>query len=376
MLDIYDFEKISQFKDKLNKHHFLDNKNKSFRSMCSIALKDTFNFNSILFGYIENNTSKKLTTNTTSYNLSTNFCQDFFSSNFINDPIFINSDSDIFIYSTIPNYMKRTFYKDVLTKYGYSDFLVFYLTVNDKYTGYIVIFKEFSKGLFSKKDNEIVSQISDYIAVEYYNYINFIKLKVSNDSLLTQTDFYPIGIIMLKNNSDVTFINETAKEFIAELGIKSPQFFEIFYSNTILPSLKYEISLSRKHIVRFGGFIFSIVRMNSVSEDYIEKLENARTNHSSGEIIDSFRDTIKYIYMVRDELNSVRSNNDNMDNFSFTNKENDISKLILAGKDNKQISDELGISINTVRVHIQNIYKKTNSSNKTELLFKLNNIIE
>jgi DNA-binding NarL/FixJ family response regulator len=55
---------------------------------------------------------------------------------------------------------------------------------------------------------------------------------------------------------------------------------------------------------------------------------------------------------------------------SLTPRERDVTKGILDGKSYKMIGDSLGISIDTVRMNIKNIYKKLHINSKSQL-FKI-----
>lgn len=57
---------------------------------------------------------------------------------------------------------------------------------------------------------------------------------------------------------------------------------------------------------------------------------------------------------------------------SFTNREKDIADGILQGLSYKLVADKYSISIDTVRMHIKNIYKKLHINSKGELISKLN----
>ena len=48
--------------------------------------------------------------------------------------------------------------------------------------------------------------------------------------------------------------------------------------------------------------------------------------------------------------------------------EREILRLILAGKDNLEISEELQIKMGTVKAHIHNIFTKLNISRRSELM--------
>lgn len=57
----------------------------------------------------------------------------------------------------------------------------------------------------------------------------------------------------------------------------------------------------------------------------------------------------------------------------LSKQEKKVTKLITSGKSNKEIAEELFISLNTVKTHITNIYGKLNVSNRKELTTKIKN---
>lgn len=58
---------------------------------------------------------------------------------------------------------------------------------------------------------------------------------------------------------------------------------------------------------------------------------------------------------------------------SLSKQETTVKNLILKGKSNKEIAEELFISLSTVKTHITNIYHKLNISNRDELTTKFKN---
>ncbi|MEN2489605.1 response regulator transcription factor [Flavobacterium sp. B11] len=60
-------------------------------------------------------------------------------------------------------------------------------------------------------------------------------------------------------------------------------------------------------------------------------------------------------------------------NLTLTNQEEKITRLILEDKSNKEIADELFISLSTVKTHIRNLYAKLDVANRHELAKKLKN---
>jgi DNA-binding NarL/FixJ family response regulator len=53
----------------------------------------------------------------------------------------------------------------------------------------------------------------------------------------------------------------------------------------------------------------------------------------------------------------------------LTKEEQQVLTLICQGLSNEQIAANLSISINTVKMHIQNIFKKTNVSSRGQLSY-------
>ena len=56
----------------------------------------------------------------------------------------------------------------------------------------------------------------------------------------------------------------------------------------------------------------------------------------------------------------------------LTIREREIYQLILLGRSNQKIGDELFISINTVKTHVAKILAKKNATNRIELITKQN----
>lgn len=59
------------------------------------------------------------------------------------------------------------------------------------------------------------------------------------------------------------------------------------------------------------------------------------------------------------------------DNSQFSEREKEVTELLLQGKSNKQIALALGISASTVEYHLKNIYKKLQVNSRTEAVLLL-----
>ena len=59
--------------------------------------------------------------------------------------------------------------------------------------------------------------------------------------------------------------------------------------------------------------------------------------------------------------------------YSISQREEEVVPLLIEGKSNREISETLYISLNTVKSHIRNIYRKLAVSNRFQLLVKIRN---
>jgi DNA-binding NarL/FixJ family response regulator len=57
--------------------------------------------------------------------------------------------------------------------------------------------------------------------------------------------------------------------------------------------------------------------------------------------------------------------------FKFTKREADIIDEMIQGKNNAQLAEALNLSENTIKTHIQSIYRKAGAGNRTELAYIL-----
>ena len=80
-------------------------------------------------------------------------------------------------------------------------------------------------------------------------------------------------------------------------------------------------------------------------------------------------------YYKKDEIIKIHNKllDENLNKKGITNREMDIVNLILEGKTNKEIAEELYISVKTVKYHIYNIFKKLEIKNRIELINYINN---
>lgn len=131
------------------------------------------------------------------------------------------------------------------------------------------------------------------------------------------------------------------------------------------------------HIIR-DRYKIPFIYLTSFSDKLT--LERAKTTLPYGYIVKPFkdRDIISAIemamYRFSTENNTgilVREEIDSKFNLKLTKMEFNILIMIWEGKSNQSISNELFLSVNTIKTHIRNIFEKFDVKTRNELIVKI-----
>ena len=88
----------------------------------------------------------------------------------------------------------------------------------------------------------------------------------------------------------------------------------------------------------------------------------------------SKNNTSNFIYKKICELLDITDNNKNSEKPPLTARQLEILKLIVTGTQNKVIADQLKITEQTVKIHLNVIFKILNVSNRTQAVYKANQL--
>jgi DNA-binding CsgD family transcriptional regulator len=133
-------------------------------------------------------------------------------------------------------------------------------------------------------------------------------------------------------------------------------------------------------LILFAAIDFFVLRILGISTGLVNDV-----NIKIGSILEMVIISFAVLYRMRElkleneqmyleivnysKLNSITNKSNVIDNLSL--REHDIFNLIIEGNSNKEIANQLNISINTVKFHIKNIYDKLDVSSRKEV-FKIN----
>lgn len=84
---------------------------------------------------------------------------------------------------------------------------------------------------------------------------------------------------------------------------------------------------------------------------------------------------IKETYLIRQSKDILTKENDNLDSFckqhSISPREKEVILFLLEGKDTGTITELMSISYNTLKTHLRNIYRKTDTGSQSELILSI-----
>jgi DNA-binding NarL/FixJ family response regulator len=148
---------------------------------------------------------------------------------------------------------------------------------------------------------------------------------------------------------DIFMPKMTGIEAIPKIRKESPDTFIIML--TAFEDLHHvELALS----VGADGYLSKGVSSNIIQDAVLKVVNGERVFSKS------------IMKLIRDQRMTYDQTNE--DNVSLTKRENEILKLVAEGKSNKQLAEELKVSIRTVETHRHNLIKKFGIKNASQLV--------
>lgn len=275
-----------------------------------------------------------------------------------------------FATSSILLFLGYIFYKLSNNKYA-RDFCIIRATDLASFSCY------FAKNYLSNDFFKLVSNKSNF----YFDYLNSILVI-----------FFVYEIILQKK------INNKYKYILGIFSVISIVFLADIYMNFITDDYLNKFTDLFSYIIIIELFMILIININTIST----KIKNYAIKFIALLILLGFLDDfligilnfpddletsvsfeialiIFLIILILKKIKKLKKEsitivNEPLDNFEdkfieygITDREKEIVYLILEGKSNKEIAESLFISINTVKIHIYNIYRKLNINKRGDI---------
>lgn len=236
------------------------------------------------------------------------------------------------------NLENNYYYKEFMKKYDYSDEMVVNFMHNNKLIATLGFLSKENERQFNKKDIKLFQMLGGVISQQLIQEWTFNSILGQKNLLQMELDVSNDGYIMIDNRGNIIYLNKKASLIMDELF----DLLNIRNSNEL-------INYILLNVMKFGGYI------NTHKNIY--KLSLIHNNDYSYSLIKLQQNNQKLIDSNPSERFKL-----------LTQRELEICDLIVKGYTNKEIAKRLFISINTVKIHIKNIYKKINVTNRATLI--------
>lgn len=334
-------------------------------------------FKKSIMGFLGNESERKFSPTVTTHGVDMQFVQEFLVNAWSPYSPYTH-DEDRWVFSHLENYKKTELYKKLLKPRGMSDFIILFLKPPNSsgYIAYIVLFADAVP--FSDEDVDIVDAITASLAITEDNYVKLWNLKNEAKMLLTCTNYFPLGIMIVENLTNVTFVNDLAREYLKELGFSDERFYNAFYVNEIYKRNQYDIlNFGTSKPVRLKRFLFSSLSLSNPGKSlsYMSGYVGNGIQHMPIDQNNAihYNEMTTCVYIVCDkEFNSSTPISDaTLKRLGLTNRECQMIEYITNGLSNQDIAEKMFISANTVKIHISSVFRKAGVKSRVELIDKL-----
>jgi DNA-binding CsgD family transcriptional regulator len=164
----------------------------------------------------------------------------------------------------------------------------------------------------------------------------------------------PLGVIVFNEKMSITYLNRTAEKVLEryELPVEIP---------TLCQRIFASIKNKKVHEL-FPGDIVLYQKIIGSQNNWI-----IRMHIGKGPV------PLVYVFMSEEKVSNKLNLNKRRMQYKLTRRETDMVRRVLDGLRNTEIADDCGISEQTVKDHLSNIYVKCGVRNRFELICTLMN---
>jgi DNA-binding CsgD family transcriptional regulator len=200
---------------------------------------------------------------------------------------------------------------------------------------------------FTERDRLILNLLRPHLAQSYTNVQQYYQLQQENQQL--QQSLNHLGTIVLDSQQQIVSISPQAIVWLETYFAKST------YSHQQLPDrlqswLRYQVDC--------------LTHNSALMQVYLPlKIQCAARELTIRLMIEPHES--QYLLLLTEQtLSSLNS----LVSLGLSQRETEVLKLIIQGKDNKTIAAQLSVNISTIRKHLENIYTKFGVKSRTEAI--------
>ena len=365
--------KIIEIQREIERMSYIPNSSYPFSRCFCMTLEKTLGYDKIIFGFL-NNGQKRVDVGNVLYGVTSDFTRVW--NSVYRSYVSLWKDSDSIVISRQDGEIAEAVAHTLLKPFKYTDFMLQFVPTLKSKKKYVSYFCIASDRVFSDEEIEIIQNIKPSIAAWEENYIEVWRLKNHLAMLLNYIEYFPLGVMLVEDINKVTFVNKLAKQYLYDLGVKHEDQYSTFFTTELYHYSKFDLLCNGPSFpIRIKDYLFNIIPISNPAKN-LAKLQDilAGTDMMSPhpDLAMDKLDTTICIFIVNDNLYHTKFSFDSLSKIGLTKRESEIVELISSGMTDMQIANKLTISINTVRIHISNIFKKMGVKNRIQLIDTLN----
>lgn len=236
------------------------------------------------------------------------------------------------------------------------------------------------------------NQIIKDVLIKYFRLIEFIVLEllliliyelITKKMLNKKYKFlvFTAVILFLFGTLDVLILKYPPKIYDIFIEFEPIIILATFLICT-LKSLDNMSSKTKTNIIKWFFILIIVIISDSIINNIFHVPDNSELSLSLNIVFIFYflRRLENEINLIKRKLNGLSEENnkgnleEKLNEMDITEREKEVALLIKSGKSNKEIADELFISIHTVKIHVSNIYKKLELRKRADLINLFNKL--
>ncbi len=350
-----DYEKIVEFMTNIQQSQT------DFRSATLKNLSSFFGYNHLTF-FLANEKGRFINpvTNNISDTLTETYDDYYYTKDIFHSVGDLNSvfNKNVVSITDIMSYRQfedTEYYRDFLRRDNLYYEVAMPLKMGSNLLGGIGVFNPKDCGNFKAKDIAILEKLSGIISMALNNHIELREKSYKEEIFKGAVAQCPIGIIILKANYTIVSSNDMAQIYCLD----------ILNNKRVLNPVKEVIDILFKQS-QFEKDNSTNCLYTTINNYNFKVLSSMTASHDHG------LETLIHIYIAKTSAEAKREFQKSLEIYELTSREIEIVDLVQKGLSNKEIASELFISYNTVKAHMENIFKKVGVDNRTGLVYKIN----
>jgi DNA-binding CsgD family transcriptional regulator len=247
------------------------------------------------------------------------------------------------------SYDRSVYYRDIVSPAKAHDSVVLPLGSGRRISGGLAIFKPIQDGPFTELDKKIFSLLNEPLGALLDSHLESLTLRA--ETTIDESIFASLrtGVIVVDQHNQIVRKNAVAEHLCERIYPGDPS----SAVAKLLSALWERRNLGKEKADAIPDFEGSKVSVKVVPMSYITPLQTI---------------AFRYAVYVEDRTDDDERFQKFADTYALSRRELQIVSRVVAGEDNTVIADKLYLSDNTVRTHLQNIYRKLSINSRISII--------